>query len=97
VKIENEVSILGTDSILATEANCRLGTSENGDVAFDINSPTCRQILAQVQRLPATDPLNPNGVSKSFPIRSTWPSNARPVSRPPATTVGRRDERAISP
>jgi len=70
VKIENEVNILGTDSILTTEANCRLGASENGDVAFDINSPTCRQILAQVQRLPANDPLNPNGVSKvfSYPI-----------------------------
>ncbi len=70
VTIENEVRILGTDSILDTEANCRLGVSENGQTRFDISSPTCQQVLGQVQRKPATDPLNPNGVDKvfSYPI-----------------------------
>lgn len=70
VVIENEVRILGTDSILDTEANCRLGVSENGQTRFDITSPTCQQVLGQVQRKPATDPLNPNGVDKvfSYPI-----------------------------
>ncbi|KAF1014733.1 MAG: hypothetical protein GAK31_02220 [Stenotrophomonas maltophilia] len=66
VVIKNEVHILGTDTILDTEANCRLGTSENGATQFDINSPTCQQVLGQVQRKPATDPLNPNGVDKAF-------------------------------
>lgn len=70
VVIKNEVRILGTDSILETEANCRLGRSENGATLFDINSPTCQQVLGQVQRKPATDPLNPNAVEKvfSYPI-----------------------------
>ncbi len=69
VKIENEVRTLGTDSILETEGNCRLGVSDSG-VAFDINSPTCQQVMAQVTRRPADDPVNPNGVVavSSYPI-----------------------------
>jgi len=70
VKIKNEVQIMGTDGILDTEANCRLGQSENGNVLYDINSPTCQQILAQVVRKPGSDPISPNAVDKvySYPV-----------------------------
>ncbi|MBS7456902.1 TonB-dependent receptor domain-containing protein [Coralloluteibacterium stylophorae] len=70
IEIDNEVAILGTDEILATEANCRLGASENGQTLFDIDSPTCQQVLGQVDRRPDGDPVDPNGVREvsSYPI-----------------------------
>lgn len=71
VVIENEVATLGNNDILTTEANCRLGRSENGDTTYDINSPTCREVLGEVRRLPANDPVNPNGVEAVF----TYPIN----------------------
>jgi outer membrane receptor protein involved in Fe transport len=71
VLIKNEVATLGNDEILETEANCRLGVSENGQTPYDINSPTCQEVLGEVQRLPSTDPINPNGVQAVF----TYPIN----------------------
>lgn len=70
VVIKNEVATLGNDEILGTEADCRLGVSENGQTAFDVNSPTCQEVLGEVTRLPSTDPVNPNAVSEiaTYPI-----------------------------
>ena len=70
IRISNEVRILQNDEILEQEANCRLGTSENGQTRYDINAPTCQEVLAQVVRLPASDPVNPNGISQvnTYPI-----------------------------
>lgn len=71
IRISNEVAILGNDEILDQEANCRLGTSENGKTAYDINSPTCQEVIGEVVRLPATDPVNPGGIQSI----STYPIN----------------------
>lgn len=71
VRIANEVNILGSDEILQLEADCRLGTSLNGQTTYDINSPTCQEVLGEVQRLTASDPVNPGGL-KSV---STYPIN----------------------
>ncbi|WP_243041357.1 TonB-dependent receptor plug domain-containing protein [Dyella sedimenti] len=70
IRISNEVVTLGNDEILEQEADCRLGTSENGQTAYDINSPTCREVLGEVKRLPSTDPVNPGGVQEvdTYPI-----------------------------
>lgn len=70
IRIANEVITLGNDEILAQEANCRLGESENGQTAYDVNSALCRQVLDEVKRLPASDPVNPGGVQEvdTYPI-----------------------------
>ena len=70
IHISNEVVTLSNDEILEQEANCRLGVSENGQTTYDINSPTCREVLGEVKRLPATDPVNPGGVEEvdTYPI-----------------------------
>jgi outer membrane receptor protein involved in Fe transport len=70
VLIKNEVQTLGNDEILETEANCRLGVSENGQTAYDINSPTCQEVLGEVTRRSANDPVTPNGVQEiaTYPI-----------------------------
>jgi outer membrane receptor protein involved in Fe transport len=70
VTISNEVVTLSTDEILSQEADCRLGTSENGQTAYDINSPTCQAVLGEVKRLPSTDPINPGGIQEvdTYPI-----------------------------
>lgn len=70
VVIKNEVRTLGTDEILTTEANCRLGTSENGQTGYDISSPTCQEVLGEVSRRPSTDPIAPNAVLgvSTYPI-----------------------------
>lgn len=70
IELKDEVSWLGVGDILTLEANCRLGTSENGESAYDINSPTCQDVLAQVSRKGASDPVNPNGIDEvqTYPI-----------------------------
>lgn len=70
VDIENEVQLLGTTDILELEGNCRLGVSDNGQTAYDINSPTCQDALAQVTRKPLTDPVDPGGIEQvlSHPV-----------------------------
>jgi outer membrane receptor protein involved in Fe transport len=70
IRVSNEVVTLSTDEILTQEANCRLGTSENGQTAYDINSPTCREVTGEVVRKPASDPVNPNGIQQvnTYPI-----------------------------
>ncbi len=70
IRISNEVVTLGNDEILEQEANCRLGQSENGETKFDINSPTCREVIGEVKRLPSTDPVNPGGIQEvdTYPI-----------------------------
>lgn len=71
IHISNEVRTLGSDEILGLEADCRLGTSENGQTAYDIGSPTCQEVLGEVHRLPDTDPVNPGGIDSI----STYPIN----------------------
>ncbi|MBB3343392.1 TonB-dependent receptor [Luteimonas sp. RC10] len=70
IEIEDEVELLGIADILELEANCRLGVSENGQTRYDIDSPTCRDVIGQVQRRPDSDPVDPNGVAevRTYPI-----------------------------
>ena len=49
VNIANEVQQTNLDTLLQTEADCRLGVSEGGQ-AYNINSPTCQNTFALVQR-----------------------------------------------
>ncbi|HZP66065.1 MAG TPA: TonB-dependent receptor, partial [Rudaea sp.] len=63
VSISNEVQQIDLNRVLITEANCRLGHSEGGQ-AYDINSPTCRNALALVQRNAANAPFDPNGIAQ---------------------------------
>lgn len=71
IRVNNEVVTLSTDQILSEEANCRLGVSDNGEQTYDINSPTCQQVIGEVQRYPATDPINANVIKQV----STYPIN----------------------
>ncbi|HWW06008.1 TonB-dependent receptor [Collimonas sp.] len=57
IQIDNLVTNLDPDIILHNEANCRAGQ-------LDINSPTCVDALARVQRNPANAPLNPNAIQE---------------------------------
>lgn len=70
IRINNEVVTLSTDEILQEEADCRLGKSENGATVYDINSPTCQQVLGEVVRYPLSDPANPGGIKQvnTYPI-----------------------------
>lgn len=63
VTIDNEVQQIDLNRVLETEANCRIGHAEGGQ-AYDINSPTCRNALALVQRNAADAPFNPNGITQ---------------------------------
>jgi outer membrane receptor protein involved in Fe transport len=49
VDISNEVQQINLDTLLQTEADCRIGSSEAGQ-PYNINSPTCQNALALVQR-----------------------------------------------
>ena len=49
VNIANEVQQTNLDTLLQTEADCRLGVSEGGQ-AYNINSPTCQNTFALIQR-----------------------------------------------
>jgi len=49
VAMKNQVLDLDTESVLRDEADCRLGETING-VAVDVNSPTCVDALARVDR-----------------------------------------------
>ena len=69
-RISNEVETLSTDEIVQEEANCRLGKSENGQTSYDINSPTCQQVIGEVSRSPASSPVSPGGILQvaTYPI-----------------------------
>jgi iron complex outermembrane receptor protein len=49
VTLDNQVDDLSTNQIVRDEADCRIGRTENG-AAVDINSPTCLDAIARVQR-----------------------------------------------
>ena len=55
VELTNQVRDRSIDTILRDEADCRLGETQGGS-AVDINSPTCVDVIARVQRQ-ATGPL----------------------------------------
>lgn len=55
VELTNQVRDRSIDTILRDEADCRLGQTQGG-TAVDINSPTCVDAIARVQRQ-ATGPL----------------------------------------
>jgi outer membrane receptor protein involved in Fe transport len=61
IDIADEVNDRSIDRILQDEANCRLGQNTAGD-AFDINSALCQDVLSLVHRLPADNPVDPNGL-----------------------------------
>lgn len=49
IRVENQVQSQSREQLRIDEANCRLGTNENGD-PVDINSPTCVDAIARVIR-----------------------------------------------
>jgi outer membrane receptor protein involved in Fe transport len=57
VDIKNKVQQVDMDALLQTEANCRLGQSEGGQ-AYDIDSPTCQDALAVIERQVPLVPLD---------------------------------------
>ena len=69
VKLGNEVATYSVNTILAREADCRLGHTTSG-TPVDINSQLCQQTLAEVSRNPANAPIGAgllNGVT-TFPL-----------------------------
>lgn len=56
IAIDNEVVTQSLNTLLETEADCRLGTSFGGQT-FDINSPMCQDALARVVRFPDDFPF----------------------------------------
>jgi iron complex outermembrane recepter protein len=56
VKLDDQVQNLRGDTILRDEADCRLGETEQG-TPVDINSPTCVDAIARVERYPVGSPL----------------------------------------
>ena len=63
VQISNKVQQTDEDALLQTEADCRLGRSEGGQV-YDINSPTCRNALALVERQTPVGTLDPISIEQ---------------------------------
>jgi len=55
VKLTNQVQNLRVDAVLKDEANCRIGQTSSG-TPVDINSPTCVDALARVERYPVGSP-----------------------------------------
>ncbi len=49
VQLDNQVQDLSIDTLLRTEADCRIGTTQSGK-AVDATSPTCLDALARVKR-----------------------------------------------
>jgi outer membrane receptor protein involved in Fe transport len=49
VSMANQVQDLSTDQLLRDEADCRIGQTTSGK-AVDVNSPTCLDAIARVQR-----------------------------------------------
>ena len=52
---------LNIDSVLRQEADCRIGQTAGG-TPVDINSPTCQDVIARVERNSASSPVDPNGL-----------------------------------
>ncbi|WEN16318.1 TonB-dependent receptor [Rhodanobacter sp. AS-Z3] len=69
IPIRNEIATRSYDGILSLEASCRLGHTVNGALV-DGNSAQCLEINSLITREPATDPFNPEGLSKvvTYPI-----------------------------
>jgi outer membrane receptor protein involved in Fe transport len=69
IPISNEINSRSYDGILSLEASCRLGHTVNG-TPVDGNSAQCADIYSLITREPASDPFNPNGLSKviTYPI-----------------------------
>jgi outer membrane receptor protein involved in Fe transport len=63
VQISNKVQQTDKDALLQTEADCRLGRSEGGQV-YDINSPTCQNALALVDRQTPAQTLDPISIAQ---------------------------------
>jgi outer membrane receptor protein involved in Fe transport len=63
VQISNKVEQTNQDNLLQTEADCRLGHSEGGQV-YDINSPTCQNALALVERQTPVGTLDPISIEQ---------------------------------
>ncbi|HET7811334.1 MAG TPA: TonB-dependent receptor [Steroidobacteraceae bacterium] len=61
VKLEDQVVNLRIDNLLQDEADCRIGETSAG-TPVDINSPTCQQAIARVQRYADDDPIAPGEI-----------------------------------
>ena len=71
IRLDKAITDRSLDEILSKEADCRLGRTEGGTVV-DINSPTCQQVLALVNRNPADALINPGQIAGA----DTYPINA---------------------
>lgn len=58
IGLNDEVQDLSRDALLRTEADCRLGQTENG-IVVDTNSPTCVDAFARVRRNSASRAIAP--------------------------------------
>jgi len=61
VKLEDQVVNLRIDNLLQDEADCRIGETSAGS-PVDIDSPTCQQAIARVQRYADDDPIAPGEI-----------------------------------
>ena len=71
IRLDDAITDRDLDEILRTEADCRIGRTEGGTV-IDINSPTCQQALALIQRIADNAPVNPGQIGGA----NTYPINA---------------------
>ncbi|HTU65080.1 MAG TPA: TonB-dependent receptor [Steroidobacteraceae bacterium] len=58
VKLEDQVVDIDIDKLLRAEADCRIGSDADGD-AVAVNSPTCADAIARVERYPLSNPVSP--------------------------------------
>lgn len=65
ITLRDQVTSLDADTILSTEADCRLGASRSGS-AVDPNSTLCRDYLSRVARNPGDASILPNEVTQLF-------------------------------
>lgn len=61
VQLNNGVLDMDIDTVLRTEADCRIGQTVGG-TPVDINSPTCQDAIARVERNSLTNPVDPGGL-----------------------------------
>jgi iron complex outermembrane recepter protein len=59
IDLKNEVLDLNINTLLETEADCRIGETTGG-TPVDISTPTCQAALSRVQRYSADNPISPN-------------------------------------
>jgi outer membrane receptor protein involved in Fe transport len=74
IKINNEIIEESENSVLAGEANCRLGRNNSGSETFDINSDECQRFISQVVRDEDgyIDEIKPGYVNRTSSEMAGW-------------------------